>query len=589
MTPTQILENESKNKKISLTLLSLIAFIVVVLNGWMNYISGTTFYMYLEFLLGTLIALNFFIYLFHRRIDVLGYNLLIFCGLLILFIFATGGLEKSGYLWLGIFPLLSFYIFDQRISLLWVSLFCLSILMIVSAFGFHWLAMPYTWAALRQGIIGFGSFLFLTYLYELKKNKQEKIIMSQLYTDDLTGLGNRRKLVQDIRLAQTPQVVLINIDDFNEINDFYGHKVGDALLVNLSERLMRHFHDLPCRLYRLHADEFAVLAMTIFEQELLKGLVFQFNNHITTNPFQLAEQEISITITSSISFEFNNTLENADIALKLAKIKRKHFLVYDDSMKIFERYRNNLKWASIIRDAVVHDLLVPYYQPIFNNQTQLIEKYECVVRLVDKDRVITPYSFLNIAKKTKLYPKITQKMIHKSCEFFSGKPYEFSINLAVEDILNDETVEYILSEIQRTRTMGQVVFEILESEGIEQFDDVIDFIRRVKEWGCKIAIDDFGTGYSNYEYVLKLNVDYIKIDASLIKDIDTNPISEIVVGNIVNFSRQLNILTIGEFVHSESVFRKIQELKVDYTQGYFIGEPRQYLVEANPFGAIAHE
>ena len=95
----------------------------------------------------------------------------------------------------------------------------------------------------------------------------------------------------------------------------------------------------------------------------------------------------------------------------------------------------------------------------------------------------------------------------------------------------------------------------------------------VKALGCKIAIDDFGTGYSNFEYLVKLKADYIKIDGSLIKDIDKNRISEIVCKNIVNFARDLNMKTIAEFVENESIFNKVKELGIDYSQGYYFDKP----------------
>ena len=119
-----------------------------------------------------------------------------------------------------------------------------------------------------------------------------------------------------------------------------------------------------------------------------------------------------------------------------------------------------------------------------------------------------------------------------------------------------------------------MVFEIVESEGIENFGEVIDFIRRVKSFGCKIAIDDFGTGYSNFEYILKMDVDFLKIDASLIKNISTDPNCRAIVETIVDFSKKIGIKTIAEFVHSAEVYSVEKSIGVDFSQGYFFGEPK---------------
>ena len=120
----------------------------------------------------------------------------------------------------------------------------------------------------------------------------------------------------------------------------------------------------------------------------------------------------------------------------------------------------------------------------------------------------------------------------------------------------------------------RLVLELVESEGIENFDDVHSFIQEFKGYGCRIAIDDFGTGYSNFEYLMKLDVDYIKIDGSLIKNIDTDESAQLVVELIIDFAKRMNIKTIAEFIHNDSVYQKIKSLGIDYSQGYHLGEPK---------------
>jgi EAL domain-containing protein (putative c-di-GMP-specific phosphodiesterase class I) len=120
-----------------------------------------------------------------------------------------------------------------------------------------------------------------------------------------------------------------------------------------------------------------------------------------------------------------------------------------------------------------------------------------------------------------------------------------------------------------------VVFELIESEGIENFEQVSDFINEVKQYGAKISIDDFGTGYSNFEYLMKLKVDYIKIDASMIKDIDTNKKSQLVTQTILDFAKKMGIETIAEYIHSQNVYNAVKKIGIDYSQGYFFGEPQK--------------
>jgi len=129
-----------------------------------------------------------------------------------------------------------------------------------------------------------------------------------------------------------------------------------------------------------------------------------------------------------------------------------------------------------------------------------------------------------------------------------------------------------------------MVFEIVESEGTENFLRLTEFINQVKQYGCKIAIDDFGSGFSNYERILKLAVDYVKIDASLIRSIDKDGNAQIITENIVNTCGKLGFLTIAEFVHSQEVFSKVCELGINYSQGYFLGAPKENIITPDSLG-----
>ena len=222
-------------------------------------------------------------------------------------------------------------------------------------------------------------------------------------------------------------------------------------------------------------------------------------------------------------------------------------------------------------------MLIPYYQPIVNNKTGEWEKYESLVRMIDEDgKVITPYFFLEIAKLTKYYETLTKTVIKKSFDTFKNSAKEFSINLTIKDIMNLDMQAYIYKTLQEYNIGKQVVFEIVESEGIEEYETVIEFINNVKKQGCKIAIDDFGTGYSNFNYLLKLQADYIKLDASLIKNIETDVNARILVKTIVGFAKELDILTIAEYVENNRVYEIVKEIGIDYSQGYFFSEPREF-------------
>jgi EAL domain-containing protein (putative c-di-GMP-specific phosphodiesterase class I) len=164
-------------------------------------------------------------------------------------------------------------------------------------------------------------------------------------------------------------------------------------------------------------------------------------------------------------------------------------------------------------------------------------------------------------------------IIEKSFKIFEEYLFDFSINLSFEDIINPEICDFIIEKL-RTSNMGhRVTFELLESEKVQDFNKVLLFFYEIKRYGAKVAIDDFGSGFSNFSYVIKLKPDFIKIDGSLIKELDKDRNAQIVVETIVSFSKKLGIKTVAEFVHSSTVLSAVKQLGIDYSQGYYIDMP----------------
>lgn len=396
----------------------------------------------------------------------------------------------------------------------------------------------------------------------------------QFYNDELTDLPNRKKLLEIVNGDKYASLMLINIDKFQEINDLYGDEVGNELLVYISN-ILEENSPKSSTLFKLHADEYALYYEQDLSLEELKSLALYLIESIEKNAFVVKEDnEAHVNVSIGIALGNEALLTNADIALKIAKRKRQKFILYDSSMKIEHEYEQNLKWGKKIKDAIKEDRFIPLFQPIVDTKTQEVVKYESLIRMVDKNgELISPIHFLNLAKKNKLYPQLTMIMIKKTFEVLSKIDKKISINLNVDDILNKEVYDYIIKHLKVSNSGQRVVFELIESEGIENFDEVLNFIEDVKHYGCQISIDDFGTGYSNFEYLMKLKVDYIKIDASMIRDIDTNRNSQMVTETIIDFANKMGIETIAEFIHSKNVYEKVKEIGIHYSQGYYFDEP----------------
>ncbi|MDX1295433.1 MAG: EAL domain-containing protein, partial [Sulfurimonadaceae bacterium] len=156
----------------------------------------------------------------------------------------------------------------------------------------------------------------------------------------------------------------------------------------------------------------------------------------------------------------------------------------------------------------------------------------------------------------------------------------FSINLSIEDIMNHDIYDFIIEKLKQYNFGKRVTFELLESESIEDFKRVSRFITEIKRYGAQVAIDDIGSGFSNFSYLAEIDVDYIKIDGSLIANIDKNANSRLIAETIVSFAKGMGIETIAEYVHSSTVLSTVKQLGIDYSQGYHIDEPHPQIPES---------
>ncbi|NEW60382.1 EAL domain-containing protein, partial [Sulfurovum sp. bin170] len=370
---------------------------------------------------------------------------------------------------------------------------------------------------------------------ELEDNKDE---IKKQRIDLLTSLPNRNQLLEDLKTAIKPIIFYLNIDDFSGFNDFYGRTISDNTLVRLAHILSDIDEKNRYRLYKLEADQFILL----FEEGYLSrdNLQYFFEECILdietkiSNPGPENQNRISVSMTGGaatyyVNEDYQKLILYSNIARKKAQQEHKKFLLFHHSMRKSEDYAHNIEWIKRVKEAINEDRIVCYYQPIFDNRTQKLEKYESLVRLIDKDgQAISPFFFLEIAKKAKLYEQITHIVIDKTFDRFRDLPTDFSINLTIDDILSERTTNYIYQKLESYPNTHRVIFEITESQDAGDYKLINKFIKYVKQYSVKIAIDDFGSGYANFEHILNIDADFIKIDGSLIKNIHTDENSYII-------------------------------------------------------------
>ena len=436
----------------------------------------------------------------------------------------------------------------------------------------------------RRILLGTVSAMMLLSLYLLYRIIQLIRELQASYTDELTGLPNRVRLLRELQTRDDASLLIINLDRFNEINSLFGNICGDHVLLVIATRLTAFNRDQAgglLKVYRLPGDEFAILA-PLLEEEGIQDLAVQLRHLVNGERIYWQYQPLTMDVSVGMATRkgrktgdsADQLVSQAKVAVLQAREQNRHHLLYDPSVGIEENYEANLYWANRLKAAIDDDRLVPWFQPIHDNRQHRVTKYECLVRMVETDgRVISASQFVKIADRLRLNRRITVLMIEKCFAGFSDREEEFSINLSYGDIADSETVNRIMDALDRYDIGNRVIFEILESDGITNYDEIHRFIEQVKPFGCQIAIDDFGTGYSNFAHLLSLNVDYIKIDGSLIRNLHEDHTAFLVTSGIVQFARSLNIRTVAEFVHNPAVQERVCELGIDFSQGDYFGLP----------------
>ena len=423
---------------------------------------------------------------------------------------------------------------------------------------------------------------FIAIRHDITKVYEQKKLIEEQFIDELTLLPNRQKLLKDFKDNKIQKIAMININSFRDINNFYGFEAGDLVLKKFSQILLDKISkNINLDLYRVANDVFAICTKNKDNLEEIRDICTNIIEHFSLNPILINNNSFYLSISIGVarnckdSAVQNNLLSKAEYALRMAKKRDISILFLDENIELYNKLKENKKLIEELKNALISNNLLIYGQKLINNISKK-EKYEILMRVKLEDgSILTPYSFLKEAKKAKLYLGMTRMLVKKACEYFKGKDIDFNLNLTLEDIKDQYTMDFIVNTMEKTNTAKQITFEIVESEGIESFTEVSNFIKKAKKLGCKIAIDDFGTGYSNFEYIIKLDVDYIKIDGSLIKNINSDNNLYLTVQTIVGFAKALNIKTVAEFVHSEDVLNCVKNLDIDYSQGFFIDEPKE--------------
>lgn len=397
----------------------------------------------------------------------------------------------------------------------------------------------------------------------------------QLSVDSLTRLFNRIKLIECIEDPGDKALLLINLDNFAQLNLGYGFKFGDQVLKAVADFLE---NIIPSNglAFRLQSDEFAVLLLSPEpEQErlLAKDIIKQLPQ------LNLKVLDIGMKIGCTVGYvrgPGTDLIRQAHIALLDARSRGKgRYQEYNQLLELEKKQKENIRWVNELKSAIESDRLVPFYQPIIDNSTGKIDKYECLVRMYSTDgETISPGLFLGPAKVAGLMPLITGTIVEKSFRHIKDNDISLSVNISDQDFRGLFLVDYLKRKTEELQIdPGKITLEILEEIDPGFSDERTRQIKELKAAGFKIALDDFGVSCSNFSRINDYRPDYIKIDGRFIKDIHENEESQRISEVITQVAKSIGAKVVAEFVSSEQVHEYIKNMGIEFSQGFLLGKP----------------
>lgn len=409
--------------------------------------------------------------------------------------------------------------------------------------------------------------------------------------DKLTGLKSHNSLLKEIEKCSAddiPVMILIDIDEFHVYNELYGLPVGDEILHKFADNLKKFSKDYSYELYRMSGDQFVLYEIVkMLDTDKYEADIEALISSVSKSIIKIKniQEPITLCITVGVSFSQDNSYGKANMALNEARKRGKAYLGFNTEADISEELKKNLYWRKEINLALAQNRVHAFYHAIVDKEKNIL-KYESLIRIKQPQidgsvKVIAPHDFLDFSKISKQYIGLTSVMIKESFKTMIEHNVHVAINLTFQDIENAEIHRLLIENITKHNLAGKtkfdissrVIFELLEYHNKTDYEKFTSFIDEFKAMGVLITIDNFGLGFSNMSKISAIAPHYVKLDSTLMKNLDSDKQAYSLVNAIVKFSKELGIKTIAEYVVSEEIFERCIELGIDEFQGNYFGEP----------------
>jgi diguanylate cyclase (GGDEF)-like protein/PAS domain S-box-containing protein len=410
--------------------------------------------------------------------------------------------------------------------------------------------------------------------------------------DPLTDLPNRHSLQRRIEAALEAggvgALLFLDLDHFKYVNDHFGHRVGDQIIVGVGSVLREVVREVKGELFRLGGDEFAIHLPSALRREAV-SVAERALNAVRHYRYHAGQQKVISGLTASAGialYPFQGSdvpalLSNVDIAMYQAKDHgRNRHVLFDQASDSLRSTHRRVHWAKKLRDAIESDRLVLYRQPVVRLKDRRPVHQEVLVRLREEDgRDVAAGQFIELAESLGLAQEIDLLVIdkllaHMRAQQQIGKKLRYFVNLSRISISDPRWTRKLSERLASSgANPSQLVFEITETAAMSEIDVTLAFIRAMKELGCRFALDDFGAGFSSFYYLKRFEVDYLKIDGSFVRDLAHDEGSRIFVKALNEVARTQQKQVIAECVETQEALQILLEMGSQYGQGHLFQPP----------------
>jgi diguanylate cyclase (GGDEF)-like protein/PAS domain S-box-containing protein len=435
------------------------------------------------------------------------------------------------------------------------------------------------------------------YLWLFEDVTQERQTAEQLVylaeRDALTGLYNRHRFNEELaRMMADAQrhgsrlaLLFFDLDDFKYINDTFGHRAGDAMLIRVAGEVAGQVRRNEL-FSRLGGDEFAILVPDISDG-MLRVLADRLTRSIATVRFHFEGENLRLTTSVGIAVypdqadNVEDLIARADMAMYQAKEAGKNaWRIYRSELDTSQQMVTRMSWNDRILHALENGLLTLQYQGIYSTADLSLSHFEVLVRMRDKDdplRMLMPGQFIPMAEKSGKIVAIDRWVLRESIEMLGKTPSipALAVNISGRSFDEPTLPQYIAEELKRCAVLPRrLLVELTETSAVSDLHDAQRFIEALRHTGCGICLDDFGTGFSSFAYLKHLQADAVKIDGLFIRNLPQDYDNQLFVKAIVSVARGLHKTTIAECVEDDATLQMLKGFGVDCVQGYYLDKPR---------------